>query len=192
VARGRGDRRAVPGSRFRDLPLNERADAIRYETDWQWAAAKLQYDRLMSYSEVSAEVLLEDLARQQLHARADMDFLITAVRRLLRAAEHARDSGCDANGTLALPIRRFRSRWAHALKARDALEHFDEWERRRAEGPILPVRGGGDVVLLWPGGNVSAGQLFRSAEELFKAVSDLIEPLVSGEASESSQTIQGR
>jgi hypothetical protein len=144
----------------------------------------------MSYSEVSTEALLGDMARQQLHARADMDFLITAVRRLLRAAEHARDSGCDANGTLALPIRSFRSRWAHALKVRDALEHFDERERRRAEGPILPMRGGGDVVFLGPSGNVSAGQLIRSAEELHETVSAAIRPIESRATSVASQPNQ--
>jgi hypothetical protein len=54
------------------------------------------------------------------------------------------------------------------------------------------MRGDGDVVFLGLSGNVSAGQLFRSAEELYKAVSELIEPLVSKTASEASQTIQAR
>jgi hypothetical protein len=133
----------------------------------------------MAYSEIGGESLVEDTLRDQMYARADMDFLITAVRRLLRAAEHAKNSGCDINGELALPIRVFQSRWSQVTGVRDSLEHFDEWERRQLEGWVLPMRGGGNVAFLWRGGNVDARELFKSAEKLYRVVCDVIASLES-------------
>jgi hypothetical protein len=131
----------------------------------------------MAIPEVREESLVEDALRGHVHGIADMDFFVTAIRRLLRAAELTRSSGCDAKGELRLAIKLFNSQWNHVIRVRDALEHFDEWERRAAEGGIIPVSGGGNFIFMWADGPVNAQQLFESAEKLYKAICKVIEPL---------------
>ncbi len=172
---GKEQQSLTRGRSFHDLPLGQRALAIRYNADWQWQAVKLQHERLMAIPKISPDSLAIDAARNHLRGRADMDFFVTAIRRLLRVAELAKGSGCETDGELKAAVRLFNSRWRHVIGVRDALEHFDDWGRR-ANGAILPYSGGGNYTFMWVGGPVDAQQLFAAAERLCKVIYKVIEP----------------
>lgn len=161
---------------FHDLPLDQRALEIRFNADWQWRAVTLQHERLMAIPEPRPGTLVEDALRGHLQGITDMDFFITAIRRLLRVADLTRRSGCDTGGELKLALKLFNSQWGHVIRVRDALEHFDDWERR--EGVPTPASGGGNYMFMWAGGNVDAQKLFESAEKLCRALYNVIEPLI--------------
>jgi hypothetical protein len=104
----------------------------------------------------------------------DMDFLVTAVRRLLRVAEQARRSGCDTNGDLKLPTRLFNSRWGYVVHVRNTLEHVDS-----PGVPIVPMQSSspnGRWNFLTPENNLSVQDLFEDAAKLCKAIYKVIEP----------------
>ena len=87
----------------------QRAAQIRYGVNWQWTAVKMQYERLMARKPMQPGDLVEVAALEHMQGVVDMDFLVTAVRRLLRVAEQARRSGCDTNADLKVPMKIFTS-----------------------------------------------------------------------------------
>jgi hypothetical protein len=159
---------------FRTLPLPQRAAQIRYGINWQWTAIKMQYERLMAYRPIQPGSLVEAAAREHMRGVVDMDFLVTAVRRLLRVAEQARRSGCDTNGDLKLPTRLFNSRWGYVVHVRNTLEHVDS-----PGVPIVPMQSSspnGRWNFLTPENNLSVQDLFEDAAKLCKAIYKVIEP----------------
>jgi len=159
---------------LRTLPLAQRAAQIRYGVNWQWTAVKMQYERLMARRPMQPGDLVEAALPEHMRGVVDMDFLVTAVRRLLRVAEQARRSGCDTNADLKVPIRIFNSRWSHVVDVRNTLEHVD------CPGvPIVPMQSSdpdGRWLLLTPGNHLSVQDLFEDAAKLCKVICKVIEP----------------
>src|ERR1700683_1972128 len=161
---------------FRSRPLPQVAASTRFGLNWQWTAIRLQYERLTS-NVISPKDLIEVSMRKHMTGVIDMDFLVIAVRRLLRIADHAKRSGCDVNGTLKPLIRDFESHWGHVIDARNSLEHVDEPRADRALFPSSSSKG--DWQFHLPGGNIDVHELFKDAENLAKAISKIIEPYES-------------
>lgn len=159
---------------FRTLPLPQRAAQIRYGVNWQWTAVKMQYERLMARKPMQPGDLVEAAVSEPMRGVVDMDFLVTAVRRLLRVAEQARRSGCDTNTDLKVPIRIFNSRWSHVVDVRNTLEHVD------GPGvPIVPMQSSDPDsrwLFLTPGNRLNVQDLFEDAAKLCKAICKVIEP----------------
>jgi hypothetical protein len=155
---------AVP---FPAVPLRQRVAQIRYDVNWQGTAVRMQYERLVAHLNLS----LEDMAYAHLRGIVDMDFLVIAVRRLLRVAERARDIGCDVNGELKQAIKIFTSQWGQVIDVRNALEHIDH-----GRAGIVPVQGGGTLLFAWRGEQVDVHKLFRAADNLCKTICRVIEP----------------
>jgi hypothetical protein len=157
---------AVPDS-FLSLPLSTQAAELRYIANWQWTAVKMQHERLMARSAALEGPPTEEAIHEYMRGVVDMDFFVTAVRRLLRAAELARGSGCDPEKTLKLPIKIFTSRWHHVITVRDELEHFDGQARRGAVSGLVPMHGGGSWKIARPGAQI----------DLYRAICGVIDSL---------------
>lgn len=110
------------GTSPRDVPLSQRIAQIRYEVNWQSTAVRMQYERLAAHLQLPQE---EQLAAH-MRAVVDMDFMITAVRRLLRVAERARRIGVDGSGELRQAVRAIAPQSAQVVRVRNALEHLDQ------------------------------------------------------------------
>jgi hypothetical protein len=155
--------------------LRQRAGHIRYNANWQGTAITMQYERLAASMHIDPESLITEALKSHMRAVADLDFLITSVRRLLRVAEQARSMRLDPKKELKLAIRIFNSRWQPQLvNIRNALEHIDGPGMR-----FFPILGGGAIAFVYPGGQVDAGKLYIAAMKLHKAICGVIEPLES-------------
>ena len=166
--------KAAADAVFRTLPLPQRAAQIRYGVNWQWTAIKIQYERLMARKPMQPGDQVGEAALEHMRGVVDMDFLVTAVRRLLRVAEQARRSGCDTNADLRLPMRLFSSRWSHVIDVRNTLEHVDS-----SGLPIVPMQSSspdGRWLFLTPGSNLNVQDLFEDTVKLCRAIYRVIEP----------------
>jgi len=110
---------------------------------------------------------------------ADMDFLVTSVRRLLRTAELARRIPSEHQPQLKLALKIFNSRWGNLTAVRDALEHSDTAAMFPVPAVRIPTSGHGDgqFIFMWPGGNIDLGELFEDARSILKAIVSIIEPV---------------
>jgi hypothetical protein len=155
--------------------LRRNAGQIRYSVNWQGTAIKVQYERLAVNMHINPEIPVIESARAHYQAIADLDFLITSIRRLLRVAEQARSYHLDPNKELKLAIKIFNSRWHPSLvNIRNALEHVD-----KPGTPFFPARGGDTMAFVYPGGQIDAGKLYTAAMNLHQAICKAIEPFES-------------
>ena len=152
--------------------LRQRAGHIRYNATRQGTAITMQYERLAANMHINPEDLAAEAWTSHMRAVADLDFLVTSVRRLLRVAEQTRSFRLDPKNELKVNIKIFNSRWRpHLVKIRNALEHIDEPAMY-----FVPIRGGGAIAFAYPGGEVDARKLYISAAKLHKAICSVIEP----------------
>jgi hypothetical protein len=103
---------------------------------------------------------------------ADMDFLITSVRRFLRTAALARQIPSEGQPQLKLALKIFNSQWANLKAVRDALEHSDTATRFPVPAVAIStsVDGDGRFIFMWPGGNVDVGKLYEDTHSILKAI----------------------
>jgi hypothetical protein len=151
--------------------LHQAANSIRFNLNWQWTAIKLQHDRLTD-SSISPNDTVEVSMRNHMNGIVDMDFLVIAVRRLLRVAEQAKKSGCDVNKKVKPAIKEFETHWGHIIGARNSLEHVG------GHGTfLLPMSSSsGDWQFGMPGNSIKMHELFRDAQILARVISKVIEP----------------
>jgi hypothetical protein len=156
---------------------------VRFHFNWQWPAIQMQYERLMERASQPQERMLVEHMRTV----ADMDFLVTAMRRFLRTAQVALQIRSKYHAQLKLALRIFESKWWTSLKEiRDALEHV---ETPAAGFPVPSVRipsnenGAGEFILMGPHGNLDMGKLYEDARSIAKAIASIIEQ-VEGEHDE--------
>jgi hypothetical protein len=112
--------------------------------------------------------------REHMRGVVDLDFFVTAVRRLLRVAEQAKRSGCDSKGILKRAIKIFMSRWSHVIDVRDSLEHVDE-----PGLPFVPMQSSapdGGWSFLTPGNRIDVPLLYEDAQKLCKVILEAIKP----------------
>jgi hypothetical protein len=155
-------------------PLWQRAAQVRYGVNWQWTAVKMQHERLMSRPMASPGDPVEQALNEYMRGVIDMDFFVTAVRRLLRVADQAKRSGCDTNGELKKAIKSFMSRWGRVVHTRNSLEHFDQ-----SGTPLVPTQSSGPDggwKFIVPGGHIDMQELFEDAQKLCRAIVKVIEP----------------
>jgi hypothetical protein len=167
--RSGSDRLSTPRS------VASRVSQVRFSINWQWTAIRLQYDRLMTRSRLSTELM----PYEHMKIVADMDFLVIILRRFLRTAEQARQipSGCQSQLRLATKV--FYSRWGNLTDIRNALEHPDTTAMFPVPAVSFPMHedSGSQFVFMWPGGNLDLGKLFDDAQTILKAILGVIEPL---------------
>lgn len=148
---------------------------VRFHINWQWPAIDMQYQRLIERTRLSADNMLVE------HMRivADMDFLVTAVRRFLRTAAVARQIPSEDQHQLKLALKVFNSRWGNLKPVRDALEHSDT----AANFPVPAVattvtgNGEGEFIFMWPGDNIHLTKLYEDSRSILKAILGIIQPL---------------
>jgi len=109
--------------------------------------------------------------------RIDMDFFVTAVRRILRVANQTKGSGLDTYGHLKPIVRDFEHRWEHIIDARDTLEHVDEPRSYRALLPFSSSKG--ELGFLMPGKSIDIYELFMDTDNLCRAIGKVIKPYES-------------
>jgi hypothetical protein len=149
-----------------------KAAHIRYGVNRQGTAIRMQYERLVAAMDIDPEVDVHEVLKVHMRAVADLDFLITSVRRLMRVAQQAKSFGFDSKKELKLAIKVFDSRWQpHLVGIRNILEHVDG-----PGSPVVPVRGGGVIAFAYPGGQVDAGKLYIASMKLCEAICHAIEP----------------
>jgi hypothetical protein len=100
---------------------------VRNRVDFQCTAVETQHERMTAAFRLPAD-LSEWLAAEPWRGLVDLDFFLTAVRRLDRAADLARDS-CDLAGALRQPVKLFKARTRGVTLIRHTLEHFDDEDR---------------------------------------------------------------
>jgi hypothetical protein len=123
---------------------------------------------------------METRLAEHMQVIADMDFLVTAVRRLLRTAELARQIPSDYQEQLRLALCSFKSRWWPSLTAiRDALEHLDKSGDFPVPSVGFPTSGDGDGNFTFMGryGNLDLGKMYEDARSVARAIARVIEPL---------------
>jgi hypothetical protein len=135
----------------------------------------MQYERLMERSRLSPERMLVE----HMQMVADMDFLVTAVRRLLRTAELARQIPSGHQPQLKLALNIFHSKWGNLTAVRDALEHSDTAAMLPLPAVGVPVSGHGDgqFTFAWPGGNLDLGKVYEDARSIVEAIVSILEPV---------------
>jgi hypothetical protein len=150
-----------------------RVSEVRFHINWQWTAIRMQYDRLLERSRQPPELML----MEHMQVVADMDFLVTSVRRLLRTATLARQIPSAHQQQLKLALRLFNSRWGNLKVVRDALEHSDTAATFPVPAVGIPSSGNGDgeFTFMWPGGNLNLGKLYEDARSIAQAIISIIE-----------------
>lgn len=136
----------------------------------------MQYERLMERSQLPMDRMLVEHMRTV----ADMDFLVTAVRRLLRTAELALPIRSEHQPQLKLALTTFNSRWWASLKAiRNALEHLDAKGDFPLPSVAVPTSGDRDGSFTFVGvhGNLDLGRLYEDARSVAAAIAKVIEPV---------------
>lgn len=135
----------------------------------------MQYERLIERSRLPQERMLIE----HMQMVADMDFLVTSVRRLLRTAELARRIPSEHQPQLKLAIKILNSRWGNLKAVRDALEHSDTAATFPVPAVGIPMSGHGDgkFTFMWPGGNIDLGKLYEDAQSILKTIIRVIESL---------------
>jgi hypothetical protein len=137
----------------------------------------MQYERLAERAHQPPERMLAE----HMQTIGDMDFLVTAVRRLLRTADAAMQIPSEHHHEqLKLAVKAFESRWWPRLKEiRDALEHV---ETPVAGFPVpavgIPMSGNGDgkFIFMGPTGNLDLGKMYEAARAIAKAISSVVGP----------------
>jgi hypothetical protein len=135
----------------------------------------MQFERL----EKRAKTPRDQIPFEHMLIVADMDFLVTMVRRFLRTAEKARQipSGNQENLKTAIAI--FNSHWNNLTDIRDALEHFDG--NKPFPVPAITYSTSDDknisIEFMCPNGNLNAYKLFKDARSILEAILDVIGPL---------------
>jgi hypothetical protein len=169
-------RRSSGGGDIKEpLPVAARVLRVRSNINWQWPAIEMQYERLGARLSLPPERLLAEHMRMV----ADMDLLVTSVRRLLRTAEFALRIPSDRRPQLKLSIKIFDSKWGMLTDVRNALEHSDGPEIFPVPAIGLPTSGhsNGDFIFMWPGGNLNLGKLYEDARSIARAIVSIIEPI---------------
>lgn len=161
---------------------------VRFHLNWQWPAIRMQYERLAERARQPQERMLAE----HMQTVGDMDFLVTAVRRLLRTAAaaekiHSKEIDPKYHAQLKLAVKVFDSQWGDRLKEiRDALEHV------QSVSPGFPVpmvsipaagKGDGEFILMGPHGNLNLAKVYEDARSIAKAVANIVEPAENGPAS---------
>lgn len=157
------------------LPASYRAVIVRNRIDLQLIAVQTQHERLlMTPPELNDISNWDDVGQWQ--GLNDLDFFLTALRRLDRAADLARD-GCDPTGALRQPIKLFKVRIAGVTEIRDVLEHFDD-EDRRGRRLGLGIGMGATNWTITRGDNIvlSTDKLLVAAQEIHRAVRGVVDP----------------
>jgi hypothetical protein len=133
----------------------------------------MQYERLIERSRLFPERRFAEHMRMV----ADMDFLVTSVRRLLRTAEFARQIPSDYQPQLKLALKVFDSRWGNLKAVRNALEHCDLAEMFPVPAVGIPASGNGDgeFTFMWPGGNLDLGKLYEDSRSIARAIVSIVE-----------------
>ncbi len=134
----------------------------------------MQYERLAE----RARLPLERIPGQHMQTVADMDFLVTSVRRLLRTAQAARQIPSEHQPQLKLALKVFNSRWGNLTAVRDSLEHSDTAAEFPVPVVVIPTSGNGDgeFTFMWPGSNLNLGKLYEDARSIVRAIATVIEP----------------
>jgi hypothetical protein len=166
--------RHADGSQWRELPPTYRALVVRNRADLQWIAIEVQHERMTTTFRSPAD-LSERMSARHCRGLVDLDFFLTAVRRLERAANLARDS-CDPAGELRQPVKLFRTRTHGVTRIRDTLEHFDDEDRRgRIDG--LGVGTGPDSWTITYGDlHLDTAQLVTAARDVHRAIRAVVDP----------------
>jgi hypothetical protein len=121
-----------------------------------------------------------------------VDFLVTAVRRLLRTAAaaekiHSEEVDPKLHAQLKLAVKVFDSKWGDRLKEiRDALEHVESLSSGFPVPMVgIPADGNGDgeFILMGPHGNLNLTKVYEDARSIAKAIASIVEPAESGPAS---------
>lgn len=147
---------------------------VRFHLNWQWPAIRMQYERLVERSRDPERMFAEHMQMV-----ADMDFLVTSVRRLLRTAQLARQIRSEHQEQLRLALKIFNSKWGNLTAVRDAMEHSDTAKMFPAPAIGIPTSGNGDgeFTFMWPGGNLNLGKLYKDAQSIATAIVSIIEPV---------------
>ncbi len=155
--------------------MANRIAQVQFHLNWQWPGITMQYQRLMDRSKQPMELRFAE----HMKLIADMDFLATAIRRLLRTAELARQIPSERQEPLRLALCCFKSRWWPSLKAiRDALEHLDMSGDFPAPAVAFPASGdGGTFTFMGRHGNLDLGKMYEDARSVAQAIARVIEPL---------------
>lgn len=146
---------------------------VQFHINWQWTAIRMQYERLQERSQLPPERMLIE----HMKVVADMDFLVTSVRRLLRTAALARQIPSEHQQKLKLALKAFNSRWDNLKAVRDALEHSDTAAMFPVPAVGIPDAGKGDgeFIFMWPGGNLNLSKLYEDTQSIVKAIFSIIE-----------------
>jgi hypothetical protein len=148
---------------------------VQFHLNWQWPGITMQYQRLMDRSQQPMEIGLAE----HMQLVADMDFLVTEVRRLLRTAELARQVPSEHQEQLRLALNSFKSKWRESLKAiRDALEHLDTSGDFPVPSVGFPMSGDGDGNFTFVGrhGNLDLVKMYEDARSVARAIARVIGP----------------
>jgi hypothetical protein len=135
----------------------------------------MQYERLTERSRLPPEHMLFE----HMQVVADMDFLVTAVRRLLRTAALARRIPSEHQPQLKLALKVFGSKWGNLTAVRDALEHSDTTILfpLPVVGTTQHGQGAAEFTFAWPGGNLDIGKMYEDARSILNAIVGVIEPI---------------
>ncbi len=162
------------GSRWRELPATYRALVVRNRVDFQWIAIEMQHERMKTAFRPPAD-LSEWMSAGQWRGLVDLDFFLTAVRRLDRTADLARD-GCDPAGALRQPVKLFKARTHGVTLIRDTLEHFDD-EDRRGRSYGLGIGMGPDSWIITYGDLwLDTARLVMAARDVHRAIRAVVDP----------------
>jgi hypothetical protein len=148
---------------------------VQFNVNWQWPAIRMQYERLLERSRLPPERIFAE----HMQTIADMDLLVTAVRRLLRTAEFARQIRSGHQEQLKQALSIFNSKWGNLTAVRNALEHVDNMTigfPLPVVGFPAPRLGGGNFTFAWPGGgNLDLGKLYADAQRIVRAIVSVIQ-----------------
>jgi hypothetical protein len=166
--------RHADGSQWGELPLTYCALVVRNRVDLQWVAIEVQHERMTTAFRSPADPS-EWISALRGRGLVDLDFFLTAVRRLDRVTDLARGR-CDPAGELRQPVKLFKARTHGVTQIRDTLEHFDDEDRRgRIHG--LGIGTGPDSWTITYGDlRLDTAQLVTAARDVHRAIRAVVDP----------------
>jgi len=153
--------------------------------DWralpeQMVAIEQQHERIVNFVQTVHEkgLLTLDSPADLVRGNSDVDFFLTALRRMTRVCALVRRSAFTETGTVREPLRLFEVRVQDAVPVRNFLEHFDEG-MIKGRGGIGYGIGPGMITISYAGKTVHTHQLLAAAREVHHAVRGVVDPLAA-------------
>jgi hypothetical protein len=165
---------------WQEAPESYRALVVRNRADERFVAIEQQHERVRAHCATVQEMTLTGISSRQLAAGiADVDFLVTGARRMLRVGELFRRCRFPT-AVLRQPLRDFEGVVQPTIAIRDVMEHLDE-VTVEGRGGIGYGFGADRLAITYNGVTVDTFEVYQASVTVHRAIRAVVDPLAVGD-----------